>query len=77
MAQPKPDEIVTLASVLKLVEQLSAGEQQQLIQEIKRQELRRELTIGIEQLNRGEKISGDQVFRELRERHRERINKNR
>ena len=73
MAQPKPDEKVSLASVIKLVEQLSPDEQLKLVQEIKQQELRRELMIGVEQLNRGEKISGEQVFQELRERHTERI----
>jgi len=57
-----------------LVEQLSPDEQLKLVQEIKQQELRRELMIGVEQLNRGEKISGEQVFQELRERHTERIN---
>jgi hypothetical protein len=55
MAQPKPDEKVSLASVIKLVEQLSPDEQLKLVQEIKQQELRRELMIGVEQLNRGEK----------------------
>ena len=43
MAQPKPDEKVSLASVLKLVEQLSPEERLKLVQEIKQQELRREL----------------------------------
>jgi hypothetical protein len=71
MAQPKPDEKVSLASVIKLVEQLSPEEQLKLVQEIKQLELRRELMIGVEQLNRGEKTSGEQVFQKLRERHTE------
>jgi hypothetical protein len=76
MAQPKPEDKTTLEQVLKLVHQLSADDQDQLVQEtIKLQELRRELMIGVEQLERGEKISGQQVFREIRERHQERLSK--
>jgi hypothetical protein len=76
MAQPKPNEKVSLASVIKLVEQLSSDEQLKLVQEIKQRDLRRELMIGVEQLNRGEKIPAKLVFQELRERHTERCNKN-
>ena len=76
MAQPKPDDKATLEQVLKLVQKLSPDEQEQLVQEtIKLQELRRELMIGVEQLERGEKIPGQQVFREIRERHQERMAK--
>jgi hypothetical protein len=76
MAQPEPEDKATLAQVLKLVQQLSPTEQEELVQEtIKLQELRRELMIGVEQLQRGEKVSGEQVFRELRERHQERMTK--
>jgi hypothetical protein len=76
MAQPEPEDKTTLEQVLKLVHQLSADEQEQLVREtIKLQELRRELMIGVEQLERGEKIPGEQVFREIRERHKGRMAK--
>ena len=64
---------VPIDRMLKLVSQLSPKEQEQLVQEIERQELLREIMIGVEQLKRGEKIPGKQVFQELRERHKARI----
>lgn len=77
MAMPNPEGKATFDQVLRLVHQLSPEEQEQLVQEtMKLQDLRRELMIGVEQLQRGEKVPGEQVFRELRERHQERITKN-
>lgn len=44
------------------------------LQEIKFKELKREIMIGVKQLERGETVSGDEVFRELKERHKKRLN---
>jgi antitoxin ParD1/3/4 len=46
------------------------------LQDIKLRELKREVKIGVDQLERGEKVSGDEVFRELKERHRKRLKTN-
>jgi len=43
------------------------------LQEIKLKELKREIMIGVKQLERGEKVSGDEVFRELKEHHKKRL----
>ena len=40
------------------------------LQEIRTEELRKKLAIGLEQLDRGEGIPGEQVFEELREKSR-------
>jgi hypothetical protein len=60
--------------VLKLIHQLSPTEQEQQVQEIiKLQELRSELMTGVEQIERGEIVSGEQVFRNLREHYPKRM----
>lgn len=65
MAQRKPDEQATFDQVLKLVENLAPEAQEQLIEEMKLQWLRRELGKTEEQLRRGEGIPAEQVFAEL------------
>lgn len=70
MAQRKPEEQVTLNQVLKLVDQLSPDEQQELCDTLtKLQRLREDLKVGVQELERGEGIPGEQVFQELRARH--------
>lgn len=66
MTQHKPEDKVTAAQVLKLVNQLPKEEQDELLQQMKLEDLRRELQLGIDQLDRGEGIPGEQVFAELR-----------
>jgi hypothetical protein len=66
MAQRKPEEQSTFDQVVKLVEKLSPEAQEQLIEQLRFQWLQRELQVGIEQLDRGEGIPGDQVFAEIR-----------
>jgi len=68
MAQPKPERI-SIEEILKLVEQLSPEGQEQLVEEVKLQWLRREVQKGIDSLDRGEGLDGDQVFAELKERY--------
>jgi hypothetical protein len=76
MAQRKPEDNVTLDQVLKLVYQLTPDDQQDLCDELsKLQELRQALKVGVEQLERGEGVPGEQVFRELRARHADMVKK--
>ncbi len=70
MAQPKPERL-SMDQVLKLVNDLPQEEQQELLRQMKLQELRRDLQLGIDQLDKGEGIPGKQVFAELRERLRQ------
>jgi len=65
MAMPNPDR-ASVDKILRLVDQLTPEEHEQVLQEMKLQELRRELQLGIDQLDRGEGIPGEQVFAELR-----------
>ncbi len=55
--------------MLKLVENLTPEAQEQLIEEMKLQWLRREFGRAEDELRRGEGVPGDQVFAELRERN--------
>ncbi len=68
MAQPKPEH-VSVEEILKLVDQLSPQEQDQLVEEMKLQWLRREVQRGIDEADRGELIDGDIVFGELKQRY--------
>lgn len=68
MAQPKPERI-SIKEILKLVDQLSLEEHEQLVDEMKLQWLRREVQRGIDQADRGELIDGDVVFAELKQRY--------
>jgi predicted transcriptional regulator len=69
VAQPKPEDRTQLDHVLKLVDQLSPEHQEQLVEEVKLQWLRREVQRGIEQADRGELIDGGEVFAALKERY--------
>ena len=69
MAQRKPEEQTTFDQVLKLVENLTPEAQEELIEEMKLQWLRRELGKAEDELRRGEGVPGEQVFAELRERN--------
>lgn len=67
MAQLKPGKNHKLSEVLKLVEQLSSEEQDELCDSlVELQQLRKDLVVGIEQLERGEGIPGEEVFKQLR-----------
>jgi hypothetical protein len=66
MAQRKPEEQATVDQVLKLVENFTPEEQDRLVEEMKLQWLRRELQVGIDELDRGEGIPGEQAFAEVR-----------
>lgn len=73
MAQPQPDERVTLDHVLKLVDKLTPEEQEQLWERLKLQHLRWDLQKGVESLRRGEGIPAEDVLRKLEARVQKRI----
>lgn len=68
MAQPKPEHI-SIKDILKLVDQLSPEEHEQLVEEMKLQWLKKEIQKGIDQADSGELIDGDVVFAELKQRY--------
>lgn len=61
----------SVEKVLKLFEQLSPEGQEQLVEEMQLRWLRREMAKAEESLERGELVSGEDVFRQLRERNAE------
>ena len=69
MAQPKPEGGTNLNQILKLVDQLSLEEQDELVEAMKLQWLRREVQKGIEQADQGELIDGDVVLAALKQRY--------
>lgn len=72
MGQPK--EKPTVEQVLRLVEELTPEEREQLLEEmINYQELRRNIQIGLDQAARGELIDGEVVFADLKQRAEERL----
>jgi hypothetical protein len=68
MAQSKPER-VSVEEVLKLVDQLSPEEHEQLVEEMKLHWLRREMAKAEDSIERGELIDGEEVFRQLRDRN--------
>jgi predicted transcriptional regulator len=72
-AQEKP----TVEQVMKLVEQLTPGEREQILDQLKMDDLRRAIQVGIEQADQGKLVDREEVFRKLRERNsafREKLN---
>lgn len=67
MAQQKPEDQITIKEVLKLVDHLSPEGRVQLLDELKLQALRRDIQIGIDEADRGELVSEDQVLQHLDE----------
>ena len=65
MAQRKPEEQAAFDQVLKLVHQLTAQEQQQLLDQLKLEDLRREIRKGIEASERGEVCTEEEVLAHL------------
>ena len=51
-------------------EALRLFEDRELVRELRLEELRKQIAVGLEQLDRGEYVSGEQVFEELREKSR-------
>jgi predicted transcriptional regulator len=59
--------------VLKLVEQLSAEDRQQLLHQLKTEEFRRDISEGIESADRGELKPAKEVLDRLRRRAQSRL----
>ena len=62
---------------MKLVKQLTPGEREQILDQLKMDDLRRAIQLGIEQADQGKLVDGEEVFRQLRERNsafREKLN---
>lgn len=55
----------TVSQVLKLVNQLSPDEQEQLVEQMKLEWLKREVQVGLDELDRGEYVDGDELLEEL------------
>jgi hypothetical protein len=68
MAQSKPERL-SVQELLRLVDQLSPEEQEELTEEMKLHWLRRELQKGEEELDRGDGIPAEQVIVELKARN--------
>jgi len=73
VAQPKPEDKDKLDQVLKLVDQLSPEEREMLLQNLKLQELRREVQIGINQADSGDVMPAEEVLGRLRTRAEQRL----
>lgn len=71
-----PKEKPTVEQVLKLVEELTPEEREQVLDEMNQyQELRRNIQIGLEQAARGELIDGEVVLADLMQRAEDRLRK--
>ena len=73
MAQRKPEEKTTLDQVLKLADQLTPEEQDQLVEQMKLQWLRRAADQAEESLAQGKVYSEEEVMAFLDEHHRQRL----
>ena len=73
MAQRKPEENIRIQQVLNLVHELTAQEQEQLLEQLKLEDLRREIQKGIDSAERGELYSEEEVMASLDEHHRQRL----
>jgi hypothetical protein len=61
MAQRKPEESVKVQQVLKLVDELTSEERDEVLYRLKLEDVRQEVQIGIDQADRGELISLDEL----------------
>jgi hypothetical protein len=65
----QPQEKPTVEQVMKLVDELTLEERDQILEQLKMEKLKQAIQTGIEQADRGELIDGDEVFSPLRERN--------
>jgi hypothetical protein len=66
----------TVDRVLKLVDQLTPEERDRILDQLKLDNLRRAIQVGIDQADRGEGLPADTVLAELRQRAESRLKKN-
>ncbi len=67
----QPQEKPTVEQVLKLVDQLSPQEQGEVLEQLKIEDLRREIRKGIEASERGDVVSLEELNRRLDAKHAE------
>lgn len=67
----QPQEKPTVNQLLKLVDQLTSEEREELLDQLKLQDLRREIRKGIEASERGEVVSLEELNRRLDKKHAE------
>ncbi len=67
----QPQEKPTVTQVLKLADQLTPEEQEELLGKLKLKELRREIQLGIDASNRGEVVSLEELNQRLDAKHAE------
>jgi hypothetical protein len=65
MTQRKSEENVRIQKVLNLVHELTTEEQQQLFEHLKLENLRREIQIGIDEADRGELVTLEELNEHL------------
>lgn len=73
MAQRKPEENVKVQQVLKLVDELTPEERDEVLYQLKLEDLRREIQKGIDSAERGELYSEEEVMAYLDEHHKQRL----
>lgn len=73
MAQRKPEESVKVQQVLKLVDELAPEERDEVLYQLKLEDLRREIQKGIDSAERGELYSEEEVMAYLDEHHKQRL----
>lgn len=73
MAQRKPEESVKVQQVLKLVDELTPEERDEVLYQLKLEDLRREIQKGIDSAERGELYSEEEVMAYLDEHHKQRL----
>ncbi len=75
MSHAEKENKLTVSQVLKLVNQLSPEEQEQLVEQMKLEWLKREVQKGTDELDRGEYVNGEELLEELRVRAESRVKK--
>jgi hypothetical protein len=70
-AQEKP----TVEQVIKLVDQLTPDERDQVLSQLNHEKLKRAIQVGIDQADRGDVVDGETVLADLRQRAEERLRK--
>jgi hypothetical protein len=65
MAQRKPEENVRVQQVLKLVDELTPPERDEVLYQLKLQDLRREIQTGLDAAERGDVVSLEELNEHL------------
>lgn len=67
MSKPKKSkDKPTISQILDMVHRLSVEEQEQLLERLALERLKRDVQLGIDELDRGEFVDGEQLLEELR-----------